>query len=152
MARIEQINVSTSGVPKTRVDQARVDAEGLEGDGHEHPGHGPPGRAVMLWSLEVIDALREEGHPIAPGSAGENVTVSGLDWSRVAPGLRLRLGEEVTLEVTTYAAPCPKNARWFTDGEFVRIHHKKHPGSSRVGARVLEDGTIRTGDPVEVLR
>ena len=105
MARIEQINVSTSGVPKTRVDQARVDAEGLEGDGHEHASHGPPGRAVTLWGLEVIDALREEAHPIAPGSAGENVTVSGLDWSRVAPGLRLRLGEEVALEVTTYAAP-----------------------------------------------
>jgi len=33
-----------------------------------------------------IEALQNEGHPIAFGSTGENLTVSGIDWQRVVPG------------------------------------------------------------------
>jgi MOSC domain-containing protein YiiM len=38
----------------------------------------------------------------------------------------------------------------FIEGRFVRIAEKLHPGWSRVYARVLSEGQIRSGDPVEV--
>lgn len=149
---IVQLNVSPGGVPKLPIDVATVGELGLEGDvQRDTKNHGGPDRALCLWSLERIEALQAEGHPIFPGAAGENVTVRGIDWDGVVPGVRLRLGE-VMCEVTGYATPCDNNAAWFKDGEFVRMGQKLHPGWSRVYARVLEGGTLRPGDDVELLQ
>ena len=150
--RIAQLSVSPGGVPKRPVPEARVTALGLEGDAHrdmEH--HGGPERAVCLFSLQRIEALRAEGHPIAPGAIGENVTVEGLDWSRVGPGSRLHLGAEVVVEVTRFTTPCMNIARAFQGGNIGRVSEKRHPGDSRVYARVLQTGTIRAGDAVRLV-
>ena len=94
--RIVRINVSAGGVPKRPVRTARVTLAGLEGDGHRNRKlHGGPDRALCLFSLEQIEALQAEGHPVEPGALGENLTVTGLDWPRVRPGDLLRLGETV---------------------------------------------------------
>ena len=107
-------------------------------------------RAVCLYSLEVIETLRAEGHAVAPGSCGENLTLAGLDWARLKPGDRLRIGTDVRLEVMSYTTPCKHNARWFVDGNFMRISQKKHPGWSRLYARVLAEGVVRPEDVVTV--
>ena len=83
--------------------------------------HGGPSRAVCLYSFEVIERLRAEGTSDRAGATGENVTVGALDWSLVVPGVEMRLGNEVLLEVTAYATPCWKNARWFRDGDADRM-------------------------------
>jgi MOSC domain-containing protein YiiM len=150
-ARIAGISASL-GVPKRRVPSAKVTVLGLEGDGHrntEH--HGGVERAVCLYGLEQIEALQAEGHAIAPGALGENVTVVGLDWSAVGPGARLRLGDEVVLEVTRYTSPCVTIAPAFQGRDFSRVSQKRHPGWSRVYARVLVPGTIREGDPIALV-
>ena len=149
---IHQISVSRDGVPKLAVPAAEVTANGLSGDRQRNRRvHGGPRRAVCLFSLDVIARLRAEGHPIAPGTTGENVTVGGLDWSCVRPGTRLRLGETVLLEVTRYTAPCANIAASFADGDVTRIAHKLHPHESRVYASVLTPGRIRTGDAVTIV-
>ena len=150
-ARIVQVNVSTGGVPKLPRREAEVTALGIVGDGHDdRENHGGPERALCLFSLERIAAMAKEGHAIAPGAAGENVTIEGLDWDLVVPGGRLRLGP-IVVEVTRYTTPCKTNERWFMNGDFNRMHQNLHPGWSRVYARVIEPGTIRPGDPVELL-
>jgi len=103
-----------------------------------------------VYSLEKIQALQTEGHPIDVGTAGENVTLEGIDWDLVVPGARLRLGESVILEVASFTSPCKTIGESFIDGRFVRISQKLHPGWSRVYARVLSEGEIRCGDSVEV--
>lgn len=148
---VEQISLSNGGVPKLSVDVAEVSREGIAGDAHrDKKNHGGPDRALCLFSLEVIEALRSEGHPIAPGTVGENLTVSGLDWSTVLPGSRYRAGE-VELEITGYTSPCKNIAESFVDGEFVRISSKLHLGESRVYARILKPGLIKTGDMITEL-
>lgn len=151
-ARIAQLSVSNGGVPKQAVESARVTSLGLEGDAHrdrEH--HGGPERAVCLFAMEAIRALQAEGHPLVPGALGENVTLEGLDWSAVQPGARLRLGAEVVLEVTRYTTPCFNIQPAFRDGDYSLVSQKRHPGRSRVYARVLETGTLRRGDPAQLL-
>ena len=151
-ATIHQLSVSGGGVPKLPVPEARVHLGGMAGDAQaDRAHHGGPERALCLFALEQIEELRAEGHPIAPGSTGENVTVAGLDWRRVVPGARLRLGEEVLVEVSSYTSPCWKNAGWFADGDFNRMNQQTHPGCSRVYARVLAEGVLRAGDAVELL-
>jgi MOSC domain-containing protein YiiM len=103
-----------------------------------------------VYSLERIKSLQKEGHPIDVGTAGENVTVEGIDWDLVVPGARIRLGKQVLLEVVSFTSPCKTIKESFIDGRFVRISEKLHPGWSRVYARVLAEGEIRRGDAVEV--
>lgn len=146
---VVQLNASDGGVPKSAVDSVEVDFRGVVGDrqaARRH--HGRPWQALCLWSKEVIDQLEVEGHPIFPGAAGENVTISGLDWSTIAMGTRLRLGE-VLAQISAPAVPCAKNAQWFSDGDFNRLHHRNGP-ISRLYATVIEPGTIATGDAVIV--
>jgi MOSC domain-containing protein YiiM len=151
LSHLHQISVSNGGVPKLAVPKARVTKEGVEGDRHRNTElHGGPDRAVCIYSLELIEALRMEGHSIAPGSAGENFTLAGLDWKYIEPGAKLRVGSEVKLEILSYTAPCKHNACWFKDEDFSRISQKKHPGWSRVYARVLSEGVVKQGDEVQV--
>jgi MOSC domain-containing protein YiiM len=150
--RIVQINVSPGGVPKRPVPLARVTRFGIEGDGHrdtEH--HGGPDRALCLFSIEQIEALQAEGHPVEPGALGENLTLAGLDWALVQPDDFFRLGEEVLVQITRYTSPCLNVRAAFLDGVYSRVSQKRHPGWSRVYARVLVPGEIATGDPVERL-
>jgi len=133
------------------VPEAAVVTTGLVGDRHNAPDiHGGPEKSVCLWSLEVIETLKQEGHNLAPGYAGENITIAGLDWPQVVPGLRLQLGDEVWLEIASYTTPCRKNMRWFAVKRYSRMSQKHYPGSSRVYARVLQPGTIREGDGVTI--
>src|SRR3954471_2632769 len=151
MGSVVSINVSGGGVPKRRVTGASVSLFGLQGDRHNNRKfHGGPERAVCLYSLEMIRSLQREGHPIDVGTAGENVTVTGLDWELVTPGAKLKLGEVVVLEVASFTSPCKTIKDSFIDGRFVRISQKVHPGWSRVYARVLTEGEIRFGDVVEL--
>jgi len=146
--RVYQISVSNGGVPKLPVSEARVTMLGIEGDRQRNPDiHGGRERAVCLFSFEVIEALQAEGHPIAPGSTGDNVTLAGLDWFSLKLGDRISIGP-VQLELMSYTAPCVHNGRWFLNGDFSRISQKKHAGWSRLYARVLIEGLIRTGDLV----
>jgi MOSC domain-containing protein YiiM len=105
---------------------------------------------VCLYSLERIHSLQAEGHPIDVGTAGENVTVEGIDWDLVVPGAQLRLGDHVRLEIASFTNPCKTIRASFIDGKFTRVAQKLHPGWSRVYARVLSEGEIHFGDPVEV--
>lgn len=151
MGQVHQISTSKGGVPKLPIETAVVDESGLVGDLQaDRVHHSSPDQALCLFSLEVIEAFQAEGHPIAPGSAGENITVSGIDWDEVTPGTRMRIGP-VEIEITYYATPCSKNAQWFADGRFNRMHPSKHPGESRVYARVLRGGPIKPGDPIELV-
>ena len=151
-ASIVQVNVNPAGgVPKRPVASARLTAEGVVGDRQldlEH--HGGPRRAVSLFASERIAALAAEGHPIAPGTTGENLTIEGLDWGALAAGDRLRIGDVVRLEITSPAPPCSTIAASFTGGAFKRISEKLHPGWSRLYASVLVEGEVRPGDPVVV--
>ena len=148
-SHIFQISVSNGGVPKLPVHGARVTTLGLDGDSQddrEH--HGGPDRALCLYSVERIIALQAEGHPIYPGATGENLTLVGLDWAQVTTGTRLRLGDEVVIEVTSYTSPCPKIASSFADGQIQRMSQERHPGWSRVYARVLSPGFVQVSDPI----
>jgi MOSC domain-containing protein YiiM len=153
--RVLQINVSDGGVPKRPVLAGlavQVTRNGLRGDRQRDLRyHGGPDRAVSLFSIEVIARLAEEGHPIAPGTAGENLTLAGLDWAAVKPGCRLMFERGVALEVTAFAPPCPTIRHSFTAGHYERISDKRHPAESRVYCRVLNEGELRPGEGVVVL-
>ena len=149
--RIHQVNISMGGVPKLPVSSAVVTSEGIQGDYHNDRNHGGPLAALCLYTLEQIERLQAEGHPIYPGSVGENITLAGIEQSALVPGARLLLGDAVEIELTSYTTPCKNITRSFADGDFTRIAQKLHPGESRVYARVLRGGTLHPAELVRLL-
>jgi MOSC domain-containing protein YiiM len=93
----------------------------------------------------VIRTLQEQGHPIFPGSAGENVTITGFDWPALAAGARLRLGDDVVVELTRIASPCKQIIESFSDRDSKRL---AEPALGRWYARVLVEGVLRVGQLV----
>ena len=135
VGRVESINTSGGGVPKASAFEALVTEHGVDGDRQRDLRfHGGPDRAVVLFSLDVIRALQQEGHPITVGS----------------PGAELHIGD-ARLLVTKYASPCENIAPSFVADDFTRISQKRHAGWSRVCARVLAGGVVRMGDAVSLV-
>ncbi len=152
LGRVLQVNVSPGGVPKQPVDEAYVDELGLTGDRHhDDTEHGGPHRAVALFAIEAIRRVAAEGHPIAPGTAGENLTTEGLELAELPVGTRLAVGQRLMLELSKPDDPCKTIVGSFSDGNFSRISIRTHPRDSRMYARVLRAGTVRTGDRILVL-
>ncbi len=146
------LQASQGGVPKLPIQEGVVTQTGLQGDKQrDRRYHGGPERALCLFSHEAIVRLQAEGHPIYPGSTGENVTISEIDWAALRLGDCLHLGDEVLVQISSYAVPCKNIKASFADGNFVRILQKRHPGESRLYVRVLRPGVLRVGQLVRVV-
>ena len=149
--RVLQVNVSLGGVPKLPVDRAWVGEQGLDGDAHRHRYvHGGPHRAVSLLGIEAIERVQADGHPIEPGSVGENLTTTGIELSRLPIGTRLAIGERLVLELSGAAGPCDVIKGSFRNGKSGRISILTHPDDSRMYARVIVEGEVRAGDGISL--
>ena len=155
--QIASINVShPGGVPKRPIDRTVITARGLIGDGQrsKEPVHGGPEKAVCLFGVEQIRRVNADGHHLYPGAIGENLTVSGLDLGGLASGDRLRIGDPASgpiIQLSDPAAPCKNIAGSFEDWRIARVSHKVRPEDSRWYARVLREGPVVSGDPIELL-
>lgn len=111
--------------------------------------HGGTDQAVYAFAREELDAWEKAlGRDLANGSFGENLTTQGLDVSGARIGERWRIGSGLLLEVTTGRIPCRTFAGHLGEKAWVkRFTQEAAPGAY---LRVLEPGTIRAGDPIEV--
>jgi len=96
-------------------------------------------------SVETLQALAEEGFKTQPGQMGEQITLQGLDMSRLNKGDRLQIGEQARVEIVSHRTGCER---------FEQIQGKSpRLAAGRLGvmARVVVGGTISIGSPVELL-
>jgi MOSC domain-containing protein YiiM len=139
-----------TGIFKTPINgPVRIGALGLKGDfiaSKKH--HGGPDQAVYIYGTADYEWWsRELGREIAPGTFGENLTVSELESARFFIRDRLTIGT-VVLEVTAPRIPCDLFARRMDDPQFVqRFREAERPG---LYCRVLHEGTVEVGDEVAV--
>lgn len=148
---VASVNASSGGLPKHPIGATTLTARSVAGDRQAtRRHHGRPWQAVCLWSMEIVAALQAEGHRLAPGVAGENVTISGLDWAALRPGNRLLVGAAL-VELTAWTLPCRQLTPYFVNGDFRRIDNALHPGWSRIYGAVLGDGEVRPGDRVGIV-
>lgn len=137
-----------TGIFKRPVDgPVRVGSLGLEGDfiaSEKH--HGGPDQAVYIYTQPDYEWWSTEiGQPLASGTFGENLTVSGLESASCSIGDRLRVGE-VLLEVSAPRIPCGTLARRMDDTKFTeRFRQAERPG---LYCRVLMEGNLQAGDEI----
>jgi MOSC domain-containing protein YiiM len=125
----------------------QVTADGLADDViSDTRNHGGPDQAVYVYgSADYTWWAAELGRELAPGTFGENLTISDLESAPLAIGDRLHIGA-VTLEVTAPRIPCWKLAQRMSDPGFVkRFRAAERPG---IYCRVVREGIIQAGEPV----
>ena len=128
------------GLPKNAVESATVGPEGLEGDGHRFHLHGGKDRAVCLFSIEDYRTLqRDDVDAEPPGAFGENLLTEGIEYADLRAGDRLRIGDEILLEIFDVRAPCGTLKK--VDERFPDLM----VGRSGFVCRVIEGGTARAG-------
>lgn len=154
VGRVESLHASGGGVPKVSIPVADVGPSGVIGDVQgNRKNHGRPWQAICLYSSDLLVDLRSEGHPIVAGGAGENLTVSGVDWSRMRGGLTVTIANasgDVVMRTSGPAAPCHKIGDCFGERQWNRIDHVERPGWARWYASVLTSGTIARGDTITI--
>jgi MOSC domain-containing protein YiiM len=114
---------------------------GLEGDRHA----GRPDRHVTILNAETVAELAEAGMPVSPGVLGENITVEGVPVMQLSEGTRLRFGGDAEVEIVGDRPACR---------ELLGVHKdalKALVGRTGKMARVVRGGTVRPGDPIELI-
>src|SRR5690349_21603529 len=130
--------------------QVAVGRLGIGGDEQvDKPAHGGPEQAVYAYAREDLDWWVEQlGREVTSGTFGENITTAGVDVTGALIGEVWRLGT-ATVQVTGPRIPCVVFAGWMDEPSWVM----RFAGARRPGAylRVLREGAVAAGDPVEVL-
>jgi MOSC domain-containing protein YiiM len=144
--------LETTGIYKlpTQV-SAQVSSLGLKGDFIcDTKNHGGPDQAVYVYgAADYAWWSQELGCEIAPGSFGENLTISELESAQFNIGDRLQVGP-VTLEVTAPRIPCGTLAARMGDPQFIKRY--RQAGRPGLYCRVIQEGIVRVGDEVRVER
>ena len=143
MARVTSVNISEKkGTIKHPIEEARLlPHHGIVGDAHAGDWH----RQISLLAEESVDKMRSLLPELQPGAFAENINTRGLELKALPVGTRLRLGETV-VEVTQIGKECHNDCAI-----------KKATGTcvmptEGIFVAVLQEGTVRAGDPVEIIK
>jgi MOSC domain-containing protein YiiM len=144
--------VERTGIFKFPTQEAvKVTKLGLEDDviiSKKH--HGGPDQAVYVYgAADYAWWSKELGIEIAPGTFGENLTISDLESAQFSIGDTIHI-DDVTLQVTAPRIPCGTFATRMNDPQWVkRFRQAERPG---LYCRVLHDGFVQTGGPISIER
>lgn len=148
-----------TGIDKRPVGRVEIAAPGPSyGDGSgvvgDHVGdvqhHGGAQKAVYAYAREELDRWQDELQRGLPdGWFGENLTTEGIDLEALLLNQRLRVGEEVMLEVSVPRTPCTTFAGHMGERAWVRRFAER--GRCGTYLRVAVGGTVAPGNAVEVL-
>ncbi len=129
------------GVRKQEVDQIELKKEGgIEGDAHG----ADIVRQVSFLGDESVDKLRDMMPQLAAGDFAENILTEGVTWYELPIGTRFRIGD-VLFEMTQIGKECHHGC------EIKKLTGDCVMPREGVFAKVLEEGTIKKGDEIEVL-
>ena len=141
-AEVVAVCISTNkGERKTPVAAVELrENHGIVGDGHAGEWH----RQVSLLAMESIAKMQRLGLDVDTGDFAENITTRGIDLPALPIGTRLAMGATV-IEVTQIGKEChTRCAIFYQAGDCVMP-------KEGIFARVLQGGTVKPGDCIEVL-
>ncbi|MDE7245156.1 MAG: MOSC domain-containing protein [Oscillospiraceae bacterium] len=142
MARVVSVNISEKkGTVKHEVPEIRLKLRhGIIGDAHAGDWH----RQISLLAEESVDKMRELLPQLKPGAFAENINTAGIELKNLPIGTRLRIGE-TEVEVTQIGKKC------HNDCAIKKATGKCVMPSEGIFAVVRKEGSVRAGDPIEIL-
>ncbi len=142
MGRIEAICISQrKGVVKKEIDSAVFEKDyGIVGDAHAGNWH----RQISLLARESIELMKEKIPQLANGAFAENLITGGISIAELTLGTRLKLGEDIILEVTQIGKKCHKSCAIKTlVGDCIMPREG-------IFCRVIQGGQLTRGDALLV--
>lgn len=142
MAKVLAVCISEKkGTMKHPVDSVQLKKEhGIIGDAHAGNWH----RQVSLLADESVEKMREKFPDIPIGAFAENILTEGIELCTLPIGTRMRIGETL-LEVTQIGKECHADCAIRQQvGDCVMPREG-------IFAIVLEEGSVKAGDTIEVL-
>lgn len=143
MAKIVAVCVSEKkGTQKVNVQERMlIENFGLEGDAHAGNWH----RQVSLISKQKIDDFIARGGNVKDGDFGENIIVDGIDCAKLPVGTRLKINNEIILEVTQIGKECHSHcAIYHSVGDCIMPREG-------IFTIVIKGGKIKVGDDIEII-
>jgi len=141
--RVLSVNISSKkGEKKHDIGRSiLVEQSGLSGDAHAGFQH----RQVSLLAEASIQKIRDKGLDVQFGDFAENLTISGIELFTLPLGTRLKVGNDVLLEITQIGKICHERCHIFHQvGDCVMPREG-------VFAAVITGGEVQVGDEVKVL-
>jgi MOSC domain-containing protein YiiM len=114
---------------------------GLDGDAHAGKYH----KQISLLSIESIKKMKKQGANIKFGDLFENLVVDGIVLHKLPIGTKLKIGEDVLLEITQIG----KKEEYLKEIEGKM--YKSIMTKEGVFTRVIEGGIVKAEDEVEVI-
>ena len=142
--KAEVVAVSVSKEKGTRKENMPegllIEDYGFKDDAHAGKWH----RQVSLLAMESIAKIRAKGLDVGPGDFAENITTRGIDLVHLPIGTKLKVGENVLMEVTQIGKEChTRCAIYYQAGDCVMPREG-------IFTRVLKGGTVKEGDQIAV--
>jgi len=144
-AKVVSINISRQkGTPKEPVSEAvLIENYGIEGDAHAGTSH----RQVSLLDISSIKKMEQYGlKGLCFGKFAENITTENLDLQKISLGTKLRIGNNVLLEISQIGKKCHGSGC-----EIARLVGVCIMPKEGLFAKVLKGGKIKEGDIIEIL-
>ena len=137
------VNISQKkGEKKNNIDCGLL----LENMGLENDAHAEANilRQVSLLAKESIEKIRAKGLDVNYGDFAENLTTAGIDLPSLPVGTRLKVGNNVLLEVSQIGKVCHNRCNiFYTVGDCVMPREG-------IFAKVLIGGEIKVDDKIEI--
>ncbi len=118
-----------------------IEDSGLEKDAHSGKWH----RQISLLGVESINKMKEKGVKIKHGDFAENLTVESIVLYLLPLGTKLKVGENVLLEVTQIGKECHQ------DCEIRKKIGDCVMPREGIFTRVLKGGKVKSGNGIEVV-
>lgn len=130
------------GARKKNVESAELKEDfGIIGDVHA----GTQNRQVSLLAEESIEKMRKKGLKLKSGDFAENITTSGINLLGLNLKDKLRIGENIILEVSQIGKEChTRCAIYYQAGDCVMP-------TDGIFVKVIKGGIIKPNDNIEVI-
>lgn len=99
-------------------------------------------RQVSLLAAESIEKMKQKGLKVGSGDFAENITTEGIDLLSLKIGTKIKLGSDVTLEISQIGKTCHNRCSiYYQAGDCVMP-------KEGIFAKVIRGGIIKPGDEV----
>lgn len=130
-----------TGMRKKNVNEGiLIENLGIKDDAHANS---ETHRQVSFLAMESIKKMQDMGLDVHEGDFAENITTSGIDLLALPIGSKITIGDETLLEISQHGKTCHTPCA---------IYHQAGTcvmPKEGIFAKVLEGGTIKTGDTIK---
>jgi MOSC domain-containing protein YiiM len=108
--------------------------------------------AILVYPMETIQELNQEGWPVQPGHVGENLTVEGYAHDTFKVGQQYIAGNS-TIEISLECDPCTNLSLLpYVDQKHIKTFMNTVLHRRGWYARVIKDGEIKPGDIFKLIQ